>query len=76
MGQRVTYEPTAILFNLDQSLTKLTPGAFSIERRADVPFPDKKYFSNAPLATQEHIQVLKDFERALLLQEKRANAVA
>lgn len=66
MGQAVTYEPTALLFNLDQSVTKLAPGVFSIERRAEVPFSDKKYFSNAPLETQDHIDILKAFETYLL----------
>jgi hypothetical protein len=65
-SQPVTYEPIAILFNLDQSVSKLTPGAFSIERRAEIPFSEKKYFSNAPLGTQDHIDLLKDFETALL----------
>jgi hypothetical protein len=66
MGQTVTYEPTALLFNLDQSQSKLMPGVFSIERRADIPFSDKKYFSNAPLATRDHIELLKAFETSML----------
>jgi hypothetical protein len=70
MGQPLTYEPTAILFNLDQSISKLMPGAFSIERRAEVPFSEKKYFSNAPLATQDHIDLLRDFETALRAPKK------
>jgi hypothetical protein len=71
MGQAVTYEPIALLFNLDQSVTKLMPGAFSIERRAEVPFSDKKYFSNAPLETQDHIELLKAFETFLLSRPTR-----
>lgn len=71
MGQAVTYEPTALLFNLDQSMTKLMPGAFSIERRAEIPFSDKKYFSNAPLGTQDHIELLKAFETHLLSRPTR-----
>jgi hypothetical protein len=66
MGQPIVYEPTGVLLNLDQSLSKLTPGVFSIERRAEVPFTQNKYFSNAPLSTQDHIDILKDFENALL----------
>jgi hypothetical protein len=71
MGQAVTYEPTALLFNLDQSATKLAPGVFSIERRAEIPFSDKKYFSNAPLGTQDHIELLKTFETYLLSRPTR-----
>jgi len=71
MGQTVIYEPTGLLFNLDQSVTKLMPGAFSIERRAEIPFSDKKYFSNAPLETQDHIELLKTFEAYLLSRPTR-----
>jgi hypothetical protein len=71
MGQMVTYEPTALLFNLDQSVTKLMPGAFSIERREQIPFSDRKYFSNAPLGTQDHIELLKTFETYLLSRPTR-----
>jgi hypothetical protein len=66
MSQPVVYEPTAVLLNLDQSVSKLAPGVFSIERRAEVPFSENKYFSNAPLPTQDHIDILKDFEKTLL----------
>jgi len=66
MGQPVTYEPTGVLWNLDQSISKLAPGLFTVERRVDVPFSQNKYFSNAPLPTQDHIDLLKDFENALL----------
>jgi hypothetical protein len=66
MGQTVVYEPTALLFNLDQSVSKLTPGVFSIERRVEIPFSDKKYFSNAPLETTTHIELLATFENHLL----------
>jgi len=70
MGQAVAYEPIGLLFNLDQSVTKLMPGVFSIERRAEVPFSDKKYFSNAPLETKDHIEILKAFETYLLSRPK------
>jgi hypothetical protein len=64
MGQTIVYEPTALLFNLDQSVSKLTPGVFSIERRAEVPFSDKKYFS-MPAGTTTH-RTLTTFENHLL----------
>jgi hypothetical protein len=65
-GQPIVYEPTGIFLNLDQSLYKVTPGHFSIERREAVPFTDKKYFSSAPLPTQDHLSILQDFENSLL----------
>jgi hypothetical protein len=70
LGQPATYEPTGILFNLDQSMSKLMPGIFSIERRVEIPFSEKKYFSNAPLATQDHIDLLVDFETTLLTPKR------
>jgi hypothetical protein len=66
MGQPVNYETTGVLLNLDQSTSKLTPGAFTIERRAEVPFVDNKYFSSAPLSTADHLTLLEEFEKALL----------
>jgi hypothetical protein len=66
MGQLVNYEPTGIILNLDQSATKLSPGFFTLERRAEVPFSDNKYFSSAPLPTQDHISILQEVEKALV----------
>jgi hypothetical protein len=37
-------------------------GAFSIERRAGVPFSENKYFSQAPLRTAEHEELLRELE--------------
>jgi hypothetical protein len=47
-------------------MSKLAPGYFSIERRAEVPFRDNKYFSSAPLPTQDHVAILQEIEKALL----------
>jgi hypothetical protein len=66
LGQPLKYEPTGIVFNVDPTATKLAPGAFTVERRAELPFSDNKYFSTAPLATQDHLDALKEFEKALL----------
>jgi hypothetical protein len=66
MGQPINYEPTGIILNLDQSTTKLAPVFFTLERRAEVPFTDNKYFSSAPLSTQDHISILQEVEKALV----------
>ena len=66
MGQPINYEPTGIILNLDQSTTKLAPVFFTLERRAEVPFTDNKYFSSAPLSTQDHIGILQEVEKALV----------
>lgn len=64
-GQPLTYETTSVILNVDQGRSKMTPGLFSIERRAELPFSDNKYFSSAPLSTADHIGILKDFEKTL-----------
>ena len=61
-----TFEPSALLFNVDLSQAKTAPAVFSIERRAEIPFAENTYFSNAPLRTAEHIEVIKQFETAML----------
>lgn len=61
-----SYEPTAILLNVDTSQTKTAPAMFTIERRAEIPFAENTYFSGAPLRTAEHIEIVKEFEASLL----------
>jgi hypothetical protein len=56
---------TGIFFGYDTTHTKPYAPIFTIERRADVPFVENKYFSTAPLPTDEHLKVLEDFEAAL-----------
>ena len=60
------FEPTAILVGADTSQAKVAPVVFSIERRAELPFSENTYFSNAPLATKEHLETIQAFETALL----------
>ena len=61
----ITFEPVSIAMHLDISQTKLNPGFFSIERRAEVPFSEDTYFSQAPLRTTEHLELIQEFEAAL-----------
>ncbi len=44
---------------------KFLPGLFSIERRADTPDSENKYFSTAPVHTKEHLALLERFERSI-----------
>ena len=39
---------------------------FVFERNALVPFSEQRYFSRAPLQTEEHLQLLNEFEELLL----------
>ncbi len=65
LGHVFPYEVTGIFFGYDTTHTKPNAPIFTIERRADVPFSENKYFSTAPLPTVEHVRLLEDFEAAL-----------
>src|SRR5262249_25958385 len=64
--QQFNCEPVAIVAMPDLSNIKLGPTAFRIDRLAGVPFEDKKYYSSAPLHTEEHISLLEEFEKYLV----------
>jgi len=64
-GVTVPFETSAIVFNFDALNTKFPVGVFEISRRDNVPFSDNTYFSQAPLPTEEHLQLLTDLEAAL-----------
>ena len=60
--ERVDYEPNSLAINHDP-LKRLTGiAALTISYRANVPFSENKYFSEAPLPTDQHIKLLKEFE--------------
>lgn len=64
-GQPMQYETYGVTISIDPTSTKLQPGGFSIEKRKDVPFSEEKYFSGAPLQTEDHLKLLEEFESAL-----------
>jgi hypothetical protein len=64
-GVSVPFETTAVVINFDALNTKLPVGVFEIARRENVPFSDNTYFSQAPIPTEEHLQLLADLEAAL-----------
>jgi len=65
LGQKTPYQTFGISFSTDSFIEKFAPPPFRIERLLDAPFTDNKYFSTAPLPTNEHLQFLTDFESAL-----------
>ncbi len=69
LQQTVAFEPVSIVIHLDASQTKLNPGVFSIERRLEIPFSENSYFSQAPLRTAEHLELIQEFEAALKARE-------
>ena len=60
------YETAGVTIKVDDSNLKTSPGAFTIERRIEVPFSENTYFSQAPMPTSEHQKALQDFETAVL----------
>jgi len=57
------YEVVSINWNFDQLERKHPLGYFTIQRRENVPFADNKYFSDAPISTEAHIALLRQFEQ-------------
>lgn len=65
LGQPLNYEAVGIGFNFDPFATKHTPTSLRIERLSEATFSENKYYTTAPLPTNEHIKFLEDFEAAL-----------
>jgi|SRR5579863_9140528 len=65
LGRPLPYEPTGLTVGYDKLNTSFTPTAFTLERRDGLPFSDNKYYSNAPLKTQVHLQLLEAIEKAV-----------
>ena len=68
IGQQHSYELISLQVDYDQLTSKYPIGRFSIQRRDNTPFSQNKYFSDAPLQTEQHIQILEQFEAELLNQ--------
>jgi hypothetical protein len=65
IGFKFPYEMNSVGFGFDTTHLRPNAGRFTIERRADTPFSENKYFASAPLPTHEHISLLEEFEAAL-----------
>jgi hypothetical protein len=63
VGEEVIYEPLGLNIGHDPLLRKYGRAVFSIHRRAEVPLRDNKYFSEAPLPTEIHLDLLAQYER-------------
>lgn len=70
----LSYELTAVAIDYDQMARKHPLGRFSIQRRENTPFSENKYFSEAPLQTDDHIALLEQFESDLRPPPKPASA--
>jgi hypothetical protein len=64
-GENLKYDLAILSVDYDQLTRKHPLGRFSIQRRDNTPFSENKYFSDAPLPTDIHIQLLEQFEKDL-----------
>lgn len=71
-SEHLPFEITAIVADFDQLKRKHSLGKFSIQRRENTPFSENRYYSEAPIPTKQHIQLLEAFESALLGESKPA----
>ncbi len=65
-GHQLEYRPAAFTIMYDPMGIKNGASQFSVERRAETPYSENKYFSTAPLPTEEHIELLQSLEADML----------
>ena len=58
----IEYKPLFTAAGHDPLTRKNPIAAFTIQRRAETPFAENKYFSEAPLPTDLHIKFLEEYE--------------
>lgn len=66
----VQYDSVSLKIGHDPTTRRNGIAPFSIERRAEARFSENKYFSEAPLPTDMHLQLLEQFERDILRSAK------
>jgi hypothetical protein len=62
-NEPLEYRPITLSAGHDPLVRKYGIAPFTITRRLETPFPENKYFSEAPLPTDLHIEFLEQFER-------------
>ncbi len=67
LGTDIGYRPTGVTLDFERANREISLAQFTIERRAKAPFSENKYFSSAPLETDDHIFVLQQFENDIRL---------
>jgi hypothetical protein len=67
--ERVEFQAMALLVQHDPLKRKNPLASFTISPRIEVPHSEKKYFSEAPLPTDLHWELLEEFEAGLLSQK-------
>jgi hypothetical protein len=65
-GDPVEYHPLVVTVGHDPLSRKNAIANFTIQRRSETRFTDNKYFSEAPLPTDEHLTFLEEYEKDVL----------
>lgn len=74
-GESISYQAINLSVGHDPLTRKSAIAPFSISRRQEARFSENKYFSEAPLPTDIHIQILEQFEKDVLLYSGKASTV-
>jgi hypothetical protein len=61
-GESLTYHPLNFVVGHDPAARKNGIASFSIQQRANIPFRENKFFSEAPLPTDIHLRFLQELE--------------
>jgi hypothetical protein len=62
----LNYKASRLDLDFDRSQINFPLAAFTIQRRTTAPFSENKYFSEAPLRSEDHIALLEEFERNII----------
>jgi hypothetical protein len=65
-GQSTSFEARSLSITHDPLLRKNDIAGLLITPRAEVPYPENKFYSEAPLPTDTHIKFLEEFEADVL----------
>jgi hypothetical protein len=66
----IRYDTTIVTMGHDPLTRKYTIAPFTIQRRAEAKFSENKYFSEAPIPTDKHLQFLAEYEKDILAGRK------
>lgn len=69
--RNLDYRMAGITVDFDHWATPGQVSPFTIQRRAEAPYAEKKYFSAAPMPTDKHIETLQSFEEEWIAYESR-----
>lgn len=67
-GDTIRYVPAHMTASYDPLTRKNPMAAFTIAKRSEHPFSENKYYSEAPLPTEIHIEILKQYEADVLTE--------